>query len=463
MHIRRSSKQKDPIGAAVFYPNSLPPPPRRSSQATSATAPRLSSPIFAPAPQFSPPIPTRTTSLAQPGPSVPALPYEYATEYPFPRQTPPQRTPSSQLTTMLEDWNLFTPSPDSCVSSPLGHFAPDSAPDLSLLSPDALPLGDLIDDALIQDESSPYHPPRIITTPHKSSVVLDSPAPRTGRFGINLSDRGAGRGPGRFYLGSPEDLHLSPSTRPIPFRQPSWGGTPGARRASVPNVSVRIEDSYSSSSYYPPSPLAHNPPLLPLPTALPPSVVFPPLLEGEDIFSPAYSLGPSLSSPNNGYTFPPQSSQTSLHFQSREPAPLPVDLPHQPQPIYRSLTRNAFNSEIAAHHLQSWPLNGDFIRRYELGDELGAGGFGFVCSAYQTGFENALGVEVAVKFIFKDRLHEADYGFICDEPVESYVLKRCRHPNIIAFLALFEDSRFFYLVGLTSLHTADKADPRAAW
>jgi len=68
-------------------------------------------------------------------------------------------------------------------------------------------------------------------------------------------------------------------------------------------------------------------------------------------------------------------------------------------------------------------LNPEFVKRYEVHDELGSGGFGFVCSAVQTGHGNILGKEVAVKFIFKDRIAECDQGLIHGEPVESYVLK----------------------------------------
>ncbi len=76
----------------------------------------------------------------------------------------------------------------------------------------------------------------------------------------------------------------------------------------------------------------------------------------------------------------------------------------------------------------------------------GSGGSGFVCSAVQTGYENERGVEVAVKFIFKSRLAETDDASIKGEPVESFVLSRCVHPNIVAFHDLFEDREFWYLV-----------------
>ncbi|ORY33776.1 kinase-like domain-containing protein [Naematelia encephala] len=104
------------------------------------------------------------------------------------------------------------------------------------------------------------------------------------------------------------------------------------------------------------------------------------------------------------------------------------------------------HSEIAARYLHGHTLDSIFLAEYQLRDELGSGGFGFVCSAVQTGVGNVAGIEVAVKFIFKNRINEHDYTEVNGEPVESYVLRECDHPGIIRFLALFEDDQFFYLV-----------------
>lgn len=111
-----------------------------------------------------------------------------------------------------------------------------------------------------------------------------------------------------------------------------------------------------------------------------------------------------------------------------------------------SVSEDSFRSEVAAEALYSRILDAEFVKRYEIRDELGHGGFGFVCSAVQTGYQNQPGVEVAVKFIYKNRIKEWDQAVMHGEPVESYVLSRCRHPNIIAYVSLFEDTEFWYLV-----------------
>lgn len=61
--------------------------------------------------------------------------------------------------------------------------------------------------------------------------------------------------------------------------------------------------------------------------------------------------------------------------------------------------------------------------------------------------------EVAVKFIFKDKVpekgwaHDPALGVI---PLEIYLLRQMKHDNIVGFIDFFEDDQFFYLV--TELH-----------
>ncbi|KAF9187289.1 hypothetical protein BGZ49_004061 [Haplosporangium sp. Z 27] len=100
---------------------------------------------------------------------------------------------------------------------------------------------------------------------------------------------------------------------------------------------------------------------------------------------------------------------------------------------------------VSARHLQDHTLVPEFASQYTLGDELGSGGFGFVISAIR----NSDGMEVAVKFIFRDKVpahgwaKDPELGVI---PMEIYALKNVSHPNIIGFLGSFSDSRYFYLV-----------------
>lgn len=117
---------------------------------------------------------------------------------------------------------------------------------------------------------------------------------------------------------------------------------------------------------------------------------------------------------------------------------------------------------VAQKVLASHPLDPGFLKRYEIRDELGSGGFGFVCSAWSK-VEN---VEVAVKFIYKNKLHQravvkdwrrqsrdrggaAGYRLI---PMEAAILQFVQHPGIVDFKGLFEDSTFFYLVSSRYSH-----------
>ena len=91
-------------------------------------------------------------------------------------------------------------------------------------------------------------------------------------------------------------------------------------------------------------------------------------------------------------------------------------------------------------------LNPYFVRTYELGDELGAGGYGFVMTARH----RAEDFEVAVKFIIKDKV--PDHAWWDDDvlgrvPTEVMVMSLINHENIVKCLDLFEDDLYFYLVG----------------
>ncbi|CAA7263166.1 unnamed protein product [Cyclocybe aegerita] len=94
----------------------------------------------------------------------------------------------------------------------------------------------------------------------------------------------------------------------------------------------------------------------------------------------------------------------------------------------------------AGHH-----LNSHFAQTYQLEDELGSGGYGFVMAAYH----RIEGHEVAVKFIIKDKVPE--HAWMEDEvvgrlPTEVVLMSYVNHPNIVKCLDLFEDHLYFYLV-----------------
>ena len=104
---------------------------------------------------------------------------------------------------------------------------------------------------------------------------------------------------------------------------------------------------------------------------------------------------------------------------------------------------------VAAKLLSNHRLHPLFLSRYHMTSELGAGGFGFVLG----GAEITSNKPVAVKFIIKSRVlpsnwvHDDQVGAI---PLEVYLLRHCAHKNVIAFLDLYVDEKFVYLV--TELH-----------
>ena len=90
-------------------------------------------------------------------------------------------------------------------------------------------------------------------------------------------------------------------------------------------------------------------------------------------------------------------------------------------------------------------LNQEFIQTYQLEDELGSGGYGFVMTAYH----RTEGHEVAVKFIVKDKVPE--HAWMEDDvvgrlPTEVVLLSFIQHDNVVKCLDLFEDLLYFYLV-----------------
>ncbi|KAF8502182.1 kinase-like protein, partial [Russula emetica] len=90
-------------------------------------------------------------------------------------------------------------------------------------------------------------------------------------------------------------------------------------------------------------------------------------------------------------------------------------------------------------------LNSEFVRWYQLGDELGAGGYGFVLTA----FHRLELREVAVKFIIKAKVPA--HAWMEDKsarrvPTEALLLGLLNHPNIVKCMDLFEDDLYFYLV-----------------
>ncbi|EAU91647.2 CAMK/CAMKL/PASK protein kinase [Coprinopsis cinerea okayama7 len=97
------------------------------------------------------------------------------------------------------------------------------------------------------------------------------------------------------------------------------------------------------------------------------------------------------------------------------------------------------------HFPEGHELESEFVEAYQLQDELGAGGYGFVMTA----IDRYSGLEVAVKFIIKDKvpehswIHDPTFGKL---PMEVVLLSFVNHDNIVKCLDVFEDPVYFYLV-----------------
>jgi len=115
---------------------------------------------------------------------------------------------------------------------------------------------------------------------------------------------------------------------------------------------------------------------------------------------------------------------------------------HQYQyPYINEKLRNSSSYQYLYNH----KLNVEFLNKYELIDELGCGGFGFVLLAKDIINDK----KVAVKFIFKNKIpksawaHDEKEG---DIPMECFIMKRINHPNIVKYLDSYSDPKLFYIV-----------------
>lgn len=84
-----------------------------------------------------------------------------------------------------------------------------------------------------------------------------------------------------------------------------------------------------------------------------------------------------------------------------------------------------------------YKLNNEFSSLYQLIEQIGCGGYGFVMSALHRNTKQ----EVAVKFIYKEKLHS-----FTAEPLEITILKQIHHPTVIDYIDSFQDDNYFYLV-----------------
>lgn len=157
-------------------------------------------------------------------------------------------------------------------------------------------------------------------------------------------------------------------------------------------------------------------------------------------------LTPPLTPPHQP-SLPPVQSFAALS----SPLQLATSLP-TPQP-----------TTISARLLADYPLHPLFAQQYSIQEELGSGGFGFVVRAER----NVDGLSVAVKFIERTKI--PNHGWVKSRhwgeapglspmvegyrvvPLEAFVLRSVRHEGVVAYIDLFEDEKYFYLVSPSAL------------
>jgi hypothetical protein len=232
-----------------------------------------------------------------------------------------------------------------------------------------------------------------------------------------------------FDFTQPKYLHSSHVSRPIsPFF--------ASEQPSSFEFSTQLSPSHSHSH------ISHNALQLdPLTTASPPDL---------SPQSPHLSLASSssLSSSSSSESSLAYDELPSVPFlpEARTPSPSrPPSYPrvsHSSHQGYRVTTKaSAYSRRFPRGHR----LNSEFVRWYQLGDELGAGGYGFVLTA----FHRLELREVAVKFIIKAKVPA--HAWMEDKsarrvPTEALLLGLLSHPNIVKCMDLFEDDLYFYLV-----------------
>ncbi|KAA1476014.1 kinase-like protein [Dentipellis sp. KUC8613] len=158
----------------------------------------------------------------------------------------------------------------------------------------------------------------------------------------------------------------------------------------------------------------------------------------------------------NSLAFTPELASPSRSRPSRPRMSVPSKSDYTPNARAR-----IYNERFPADHY----LNPGFVQWYQLGDELGAGGYGFVMTARQ----RLEGLEVAVKFIIKDKV--PSHAWMEDKhgnkvPTEALLLGLLDHDNIVKCVDLFEDDLYFYLVqelhGTPWVKHKDHVSPRQA-
>lgn len=336
--------------------------------------------------------------------------YEDAPEYPFPPQDEPHvptLSPTQDLPGMVDTWALSTPSGRRNAVQRLPHLS--EMPSLG------------------QASGSSYSNVRTAAPYDRQDAMPDG------------------------VLCSPMQLSSS-NTRPhaVQSRGLSAHFDYSSTRFMPPNNTpcsdVRNDNNDSPQSFYTPSSsiVSHRSNLSPHDSV-------------SDLFSPGYSMQPLTRQPSHDLGAAMLSRTSSRRSPSHmSPFQTPFSDAFASPADTNIVTPAPAVPKEGACSLDMSKLPQRFLERFRLTDELGTGGYGFVCAAsMQYGDDPRQTMEVAVKFIYKKKMGWRDFAQRSDIPNEAYVLSMIDHPSIVKFVELYETDQHFIMVGLSPLHDAE--------
>jgi len=82
----------------------------------------------------------------------------------------------------------------------------------------------------------------------------------------------------------------------------------------------------------------------------------------------------------------------------------------------------------------------DFFEKYHLGETIGKGEFGVI----KVGFEKKSSEKVAIKILNKAKISKVEQLNLMRSEIA--IMKHCKHPNVIKFIANYENSEFIFIV-----------------
>jgi serine/threonine protein kinase len=122
-----------------------------------------------------------------------------------------------------------------------------------------------------------------------------------------------------------------------------------------------------------------------------------------------------------------------------EPKEVANDIPYEAAPEKKKETKEPASSGLRLDEDEEAVINEPIEDYYELGKEIGRGGFSIVVEATKKGTNE----KFAVKCIKKTMVEGDDIKLLRRE---IQIMKRVSHPNILKLYEVFEDEDEFFLV-----------------